>query len=585
MKKSNIFFTGVAFAILTFQFLTFNGFAQYTKLYDFSGVAFGSSPNGTLVSDGTFLHGMSYGGGTSYIGTVFKLEHDGTGYSALLDFTGLANGKNPFGSLISDGTFLYGMTQGGGTNNYGTIFKIKPDGTGYSKLLDFSGNANGNYPNGSLVSDGTFLYGMTQLGGTNNKGVVFKIMPDGTGYSKLLDFAGTANGSQPNGSLISDGTFLYGMTGSGGINNDGTVFKIMSNGTGYSKLLDFDSINGGAPFGSLISDGTFLYGMTQLGGTNNKGIIFKIMADGTGYSKLLDFAGTANGAQPKGDLVSDGTFLYGMTYYGGTGDVGTLFKIMPNGTGYFKMLDFGADGIWPNGSLISDGTFLYGMTSKGGANNGGTVFKFCITPVTSTQSPSLCEGQSVTVGVHTYTANGNYIDTLASYQGCDSIVTTNLTVNSIDTSASVSSATITANASSATYQWINCTNGNAPIVGQTGQSFTATANGSYAVIVTQSSCSDTSSCFNITTTGMAENNSASEINIYPNPFNSQTAITFTQEQKNITIKVLDVLGKEIKSIRFTGKQLIIEKGEMEAGTYFLQVKTEQGRLVRKLVIQ
>ncbi len=95
-------------------------------------------------------------------------------FTDLLDFTGTANGKNPYGSLISDGTFLYGMTYAGGVNNLGTIFKIKPDGTGYLKLLDFSGTANGSNPYGSLFYDGTFLYGMTYAGGANSDGTIFK---------------------------------------------------------------------------------------------------------------------------------------------------------------------------------------------------------------------------------------------------------------------------------------------------------------------------------------------------------------------------------------------------------------------------
>src|SRR3990172_3659933 len=101
-------------------------------------------------------------------------------YSKLLDFDG-TNGNEPYGSLISDGTFLYGVTQGGGTSGMGTIFKIKPDGTGFSNLYNFAGAANGSYPKGSLISDGTFFYGMTSRGGTNDSGTIFKIMPDGTG--------------------------------------------------------------------------------------------------------------------------------------------------------------------------------------------------------------------------------------------------------------------------------------------------------------------------------------------------------------------------------------------------------------------
>ena len=66
------------------------------------------------------------------------------------------------------------MTPWGGANDSGIVFKIKPDGTGYSKLLDFSA-ANGYFPFGSLISDGAFLYAMTRDGGANNKGVVFKL--------------------------------------------------------------------------------------------------------------------------------------------------------------------------------------------------------------------------------------------------------------------------------------------------------------------------------------------------------------------------------------------------------------------------
>ena len=294
-----------------------------SKLHDV-GFANESNPRGSLISDGTFLYGMTSDASTYSYGTIFKIKPDGTGYSKLLDFGGVANGKSPQGSLNYDGVFLYGMTKEGGTSNKGVIFKIKPDGTGYSKLLDFTGTANGWGPIGSLVSDGTFLYGMSTWGGTNNMGTIFKIKPDGTGYSKLLDFAGIANGKYPYGSLISDGVFLYGMTNSGGTNDFGIIFKIKSDGTGFANLLNFDGTNGINPFGSLISNGVFLYGMANE-------IIFKIKPDGTGYSNLLYFTGT-NGRVPMGSLIFVGTFMYGMTAYGGTNDDGVVFKYA-SGTG------------------------------------------------------------------------------------------------------------------------------------------------------------------------------------------------------------------------------------------------------------
>lgn len=86
-------------------------------------------------------------------------------------------------------------------------------------------------------------------------------------------------------------------------------------------------------------------------------------------------------------------------------------------------------------------------------------------------------------------------------------------------------------------------------------------------------------------TGTIETITISEITIAPNPFTLQTTITFNEEQKHGIIKIIDVLGKEIKTIPFTGKQLIIEKGSMQAGIYFLQVKTEQKVQSKKIIIQ
>jgi len=206
-----------------------------------------------------------------------------------------------------------------------------------------------------------------------------------------------------------------------------------------------------------------------------------------------------------------------------------------------------------------------------------------ISPPHFSQSLTICNGHNTNVGIHTYSTSGNYIDVLTSFHNCDSIVTTTLIVDSINTSVSVSAATLTANVTSATYQWINC-NGNLPIVGQTNQSFTATIDGSYAVIITQNTCSDTSACFNITTTGIFEKTFAGTINIYPNPFTSQTSLNFDQEQKNTTVKIIDVLGKEIRSIDFSGKLLIIEKGEMNEGIYFVCFIDERKNIVNKKII-
>ncbi|MHB8260973.1 MAG: choice-of-anchor tandem repeat GloVer-containing protein [Bacteroidia bacterium] len=382
--------------------------AQYTKLLDFNSTANGATPYGNLISDGTFLYGMTSAGGTSTncaggCGNIFKIKTNGTSYSTILNFSGTNNGANPWGSLYSDGTYLYGMTQTGGVSSDGNIFKITLNGATFAVLHDFAGSTtDGSTPLlGSLISDGTFLYGMTQYGGTNDSGTVFRIMPNGTRDSVLYNFSGT-DGSHPLGSLVSVGGILYGMTYYGGTHSMGTIFKIMPNGTGYDTLLTFNGTNGQNPAGSLVSDGTYLYGMTQNGGGTGAGLLFKIKPDGTGYAKLTDFFGQ-NGQFPAGSLIYDGsTFLYGMTTYGGATGAGTIFKIKPDGTGYADLFDFNGTttGGAPTGDLFSDGTFLYGMTSVGGTstncgtNGCGTLFKFYPISVSATMlGAPICSNQ------------------------------------------------------------------------------------------------------------------------------------------------------------------------------------------------
>ncbi len=347
--------------------------AQINSLLDFNG-ANGAYPSGSFISDGTFLYGMTAYGGTYNLGTIFKIKIDGTGYSKILDFEGTSNGSQPLGTLYSDGNFLYGITSTGGDNSYGVIFKIKNDGTGYTKMHDFIEYEGA--LNGKLISDGTFLYGI----GYGGNGKIFKIKPDGTGYTVLFNFP-QSNGFNPavGASLFYDGIFLYGITEAGGTYNSGSIFKINPDGTGYEEIYSITgTYNAVLPQGSLISDGTFLYGMSIQGGSNSVGNIFKIKHDGTNYTNLHDFGGYEDyGGRPVADLLLNGEFLYGMTG-GGANNKGLIFKIKTDGTGYTNLHDFNdTDGNDPRGSLIISSDCFYGMTSFGGANNNGVIFSFC----------------------------------------------------------------------------------------------------------------------------------------------------------------------------------------------------------------
>jgi uncharacterized repeat protein (TIGR03803 family) len=301
-----------------------------TSLYSFTGGHDGANPQAGLVqaSDGYF-YGTTSGGGTNSIGTVFKISTNGV-LTSLYSFTGTNDGANPRAALVqgSDGNF-YGTTFGGGTNGYGTVFKINTNGA-LTSLYSFTGGNDGWNPPAGLVqgSDGNF-YGTTRNGGTNNWGTVFKISTNGA-LTSLYSFTGGHDGANPQAGLVqgSDGSF-YGTTFGGGTNGYGTVFKINTNGA-LTSLYSFAGVHDGAsPQAGLVqgSDGDF-YGTTYTGATNNYGTVFQVTTKG-GFGTLVFFNST-NGASPAAALTlgSDGN-LYGTTSYGGSDGLGTVFRLSP----------------------------------------------------------------------------------------------------------------------------------------------------------------------------------------------------------------------------------------------------------------
>ena len=387
--------------------------STYTKLFDFDG-AKGANPYSSLIqaSDGK-LYGMTNAGGKFSLGVVgggvvFSFDLSSTIYTDLKDLGTNATGSNVSGNLIHTGNgMFYGMTSHGGGSGHGTIFSLNALTSTFIKLRDFDDTIgpDGDDPYGSLLqaNDGK-LYGMTNAGGNVDdnggvkyieNGVIFSFDPSSSAYTTLWNFNfDPTSGAKPYGSFIqaSDGK-LYGMTSRGGIppyegEGYGVIFSLDPSSSVYTKLWNFNvnPSEGMIPYGSFIqaSDGK-LYGMTSQGGTlGGYGVIFSFDPSSSTYAKLIDFDG-AQGANPYGSLIqaNDGK-LYGMTYGGGTNDVGVIFSFDPSSSVYTKLMDFdGTNGGNPYSSLTqaSDGK-LYGMTYSGGNSNLGVIFSF--DPLTST---------------------------------------------------------------------------------------------------------------------------------------------------------------------------------------------------------
>lgn len=367
------------------------GLADINVLHDFSGFpADGSQPHfGSPVIDGSSLYGMTYFGGASDAGTVFKMNTSGGGYTLLRSFSYDGTEANsPQGGLTLSGSTLYGMTMGGGTDYAGTIFKMNTDGTGFSILHSFHGSSEGRNPYGALTLSGSTLYGMTQLDGPQSGGTLFRMNTDGSGFALLHEFTfDTSDGGMPFGTLTLSDSTLYGTTAQGGANGVGTVFSVQTDGTGFGLLHSFSSADGGNPMGALTLAGSTLYGITAVGGASDKGTIYQVNTDGSGFDLLHEFAGDADdGSTPYGSLTLSGSKLFGTTTSGGTSDFGTIFTLGTNGDGFAVLESFdGSDGRAPYSDLALSGTTLYGMASAGGGpDNAGVVFSTVAVPEPST---------------------------------------------------------------------------------------------------------------------------------------------------------------------------------------------------------
>jgi len=345
-------------------------------------------------------------------------------FHSLYSFTNGADGGGPFPSagLIVSGNTLYGTASDGGTNGNGTVFAVNTDGTGFRTLHTFSEllpnadepyatNTDGADPFGGLVLVGGTLYGTAGYGGTNGDGTVFAVNTDGTGFRILYSFGmgapygsgSDSDGRTPSTSLTLSGNMLFGAPVQGGTNDEGVVFAVNTNGTGFTTLHMFNFLSDGEPpEGSLVLAGNELYGTTLDGGTNSSGeagggTVYAVNTEGTSFTVLHAFGGVTtqapyvqtngDGAYLQGSLLLSGNTLYGTASAGGTNGSGDVFAVNTDGTSFkvlhtFSPFYFSAfygtwsnlDGVTSGAGLVLSGNTLYGTAAFGGTNTVGTVF-------------------------------------------------------------------------------------------------------------------------------------------------------------------------------------------------------------------
>jgi hypothetical protein len=179
---------------------------------------------------------------------------------------------------------------------------------------------------------------------------------------------------------------------------------------------------------------------------------------------------------------------------------------------------------------------------------------------------------------NTYSATGQYSDTLSNVAGCDSVAYLNLTMNDPDTTVSITLSDLISNQSGATYQWLDCNNGNAPIPGENAQTYTPALPGDYAVIVTFSGCTDTTMCHTMVITGIPENFSEMH-KIFPNPNNGNFSVA---SSINENLVLVNSLGQVIQSLQLNGNTKV-EIKDLENGIYFL-ISGDGHKIMREKIV-
>jgi hypothetical protein len=242
---------------------------------------------------------------------------------------------------------------------------------------------------------------------------------------------------------------------------------------------------------------------------------------------------------------------------------------------------------WESQTIYSYGVNFAFNTGGGWLNSGSGDLVFqLIFPVVTTNSVTLCFGEGMVLEGEYQTESGTYYDTLTSSMGCDSVVITILTIqDEIDNTVNATATTLSANQDGASYQWVDCNDGYAPIAGATDQSFEPSSSGDYAVIITQGSCSDTSSCVEFTAVNNLESPNSSYFTIYPNPNNGHFTIVFSEFEANSVVELYNSLGKLLLKEELTSNSYQIDAGEIDKGVYFIKILRSDQNFTERVVIE
>jgi hypothetical protein len=234
----------------------------------------------------------------------------------------------------------------------------------------------------------------------------------------------------------------------------------------------------------------------------------------------------------------------------------------------------------PDGQVFTaSGTYQATIANASGCDSIITVILDIDSSSASTISPIGCR-QYIAPNGSIYTSSGTFTNTIPNAQGCDSVITVNLTIVNVNTNISQNGSSLFSLAGGGTYQWLDCSNGMAPIPGATGQTYTTAVSGSFAVAVTRLGCTDTSNCVNVTVVGLQDAGTSS-VKIFPNPTNSAFFVEASEEM-NYSLFAVD--GRLLSTGKIVGTTRI-DLDQWSSGMYLIRLRDAAGNVVTRRVVK
>ena len=549
------------------------GSFQDTVDFDPGAATFNMTSNGLsdifilkLDANGNFIWAKSMGGTSSDLGQSITIDASGdaliTGYYAdTVDFDPGAGSFN----LISNGSndvFVQRLDAGGNFNWAKSMGGTSSD-IGQSITLDATGNV---YLTGNFRDTADFDPGAG----------IFNLISNGVAdvFIEKLDATGNFIWAKSLGGSLND--FVYSIA-------TDTAEDVYITGT-FHDTVDFDP--GAATF-NLTSNGAEDIFIKKLYASGN--FAWAKSMGGTGFDRgqsiIIDSLGNVyvtGTDQDTADFIS-GKGVFNLISNGGIDVfIERLSPCVPS-TGIDSITACDSL-IWIDGNTYTsdNNSAMDTLTNVDGCDSVVTLNLTITNSNTGTDVITACDSYTWIDGNTYTTSNNTATDTLTNVNGCDSIVTLDLTINTVDISVTTNDPTIMANAIGASYQWLDCDSNYAMINGETAQSFTASKNGSYAVEVTENGCTDTSACITISTLGIEENTLFDGVSIFPNPYKQQVNIDLGR-LKEVNVKIFNVDGQliyQLENITSSNNQF---EFNAPSGVYFVEVIAQGAREYFKLV--